>query len=123
MTPNDLVKLKKEWYAKLEEDGFKDLEYFDSNMEPRDWMKGTSKFIMTIPSMDEQSFVHEPSLVYQTTYDYYHAAQSSSADKDFADDSHKQIWELYASGLSLRKIAKIVGFSHPKVLRILNKYR
>ena len=39
MNKKELIKLKKDWYKKLADSGWKDTEYFDADMEPRDIQK------------------------------------------------------------------------------------
>lgn len=115
----DLIQEQKKWYELLAQSGFEDLEYFDSKMQPKDWMKGTSKFV----PINEYNSVDEPSLVYESTYEYYHQAEQSSKEIQFESEIDRQVWELHSMGISLRNIGKQLGFSHPKALRILNKYR
>jgi hypothetical protein len=121
-----LVKLQKEWYKKLKDSGFDDLEYFDDAGQPKEWLKGTSKYQSPVSESHIEfleNAYEDNELIYNNTLDYYLAVSHSIDIIPFDNEVHKQIWELHGEGLSLREIAKIVKFSHPKVLRILNHYR
>ncbi len=121
-----LVKLQKEWYKKLKDNGFNDLEYFDEVGQPKEWLKGTSKYQSPVSESHIEfleNAYEDNELIYSNTLDYYLAVSHSVDSIPFDNEVHKQIWELHGEGLSLREIAKIVNFSHPKVLRILNHYR
>lgn len=118
MKSKEYIALQKEWYEKLKREGFDDLEYFYDNGEAREWLKGTSKFV----SMETEE-VHNPSLTYDNTLDYYLKVDKILETTLFDSEEHKYIFTLHTEGLSLRKIAKLVNFSHPKVLRIINKYK
>jgi len=121
-----LVKLQKEWYKKLKDNGFNDLEYFDDAGQPKEWLKGTSKYQSPVSESHIEfleNAYEDNELIYNNTLDYYLGISHSIDVIPFDNEVHKQIWELHGEGLSLREIAKIVKFSHPKVLRILNHYR
>ena len=113
------TKLQKEWYKKLKESGFEDLEYFYPNGEAKEWLKGSSKFdfFSDNPALDV------PSLTYESTLDYYNNAVSKLETTKFDSEEHKEIWRLHSEGMSLRKIGSAFNYSHPKILRILNKYK
>lgn len=118
MKSKDFVRLQKEWYKKLKQSGFNDLEYIDGDGNVLDWMRGSSKFVST-----ERDNVHVPSLLYSNTLDYYLNMGEKLENIEFESEEHKYIFSLHVEGLSLRKIAALVSFSHVKVLRIINKYK
>ncbi len=117
----NFVKLQKEWYKKIKEEGFQDIEYFNSEGEPEDMMRGSSKF--TSAEVCTQIEDEGNRLLYDTTYAYYYDALVKSIELTFESEVDKTVFFYHSQGLSLRQIARKVGFSHPKVLRILNKYK
>ena len=122
MSNKELKELQKEWYAKLKEEGFEDIEYFDSDLEPKDWLKGNSKFSPIWG--DEQIAATHDQRESSGNLDYYLQATALLHKEDvFASDTEREIWEMHADGLSLRSIGKQVGFSHPKVMRIIKRIR
>lgn len=120
----EFKKLQKEWYKKLKEYGFDDIEYFKEG-EPGEWLKGNSKFnseeaALTMSPQEEDS----AQLHYETTFDYYSSARAlSDIESNFLDETERQVWEDHSNGMSFRAIGKRAGFSHSKVMRIIDKYR
>ena len=115
------LKLQKIWYKKLKDEGFEDLEYFDDQGKPQEWLKGNSKFSSqedeTVQASDSSA------LEFECTLEYYLQAAHLLHTATFDNDIDRHIWFLHSEGESLRKIGNQVGYSHPKVLRIINKYR
>lgn len=118
----ELIKLKKEWYKKLKDRGFVDIEYFDNKMEPKDLLLGSSKFRQeqTTQTVEQEE---EANLLYEGTYEYYARARALLHNITFIKEKDKIVWEMFSEGESLRKIGKQVGFSHPKVMSIIEKYK
>jgi len=117
---DNLRDLKKDWYKKLAEEGFEDIEYFDRDMNPKEWLKGPGN----VYSDSGETPADKDALLDKTlTLDYYLAAASFLHTGKFDNDTEEFIWKAHSEGESLRKIAAKVGFSHPKVLRMVDKYR
>lgn len=89
----DFKKLEKEWYGKLAESGFQDIEV--SSHENRFLKKWSFNL-----SRKRWNLIH-----YETTLEYYKKAQDLLNSFKFKNRIHKKIWKLHASGLSERKIA------------------
>jgi hypothetical protein len=122
--PSAFKKLQKQWYKKLKDEGFKDIEYF-RNGEPGEWLRGNSKFsdeesaLAMTPQEEERANIN-----YQTTFEYYQAARGLLHNpNNFRSDIDYSVWELHSEGHSLRAIGKFMGFSHSKVMRIIDNYR
>lgn len=122
MSKDKLINLQKEWYKKLKDEGFEDIEYFDkTSMEPQDWLKGNSKFSGTVS--EDQKATETAEFNFNSTRDYFLAATHWLITGNFQSPIDKRIWELHSNGESLREIGEEIGYSHPKVLRIINKYK
>ena len=120
MTTKEVTKLQKEWYKKLKDDGFQDLEYCDRSMSPYDLLRGGSKFS---PIHDTQTGKEGAEVEFNATESYYMRARSFTHTGEFKTEIHKEVWRQFAEGLSIRAIGTNVGFSHSKVKRILDKYK
>ena len=116
----ELKRLQKEWYKKLKDDGFEDIEYMDKNQDPQEWLKGNSKFS---PMYDDQMAVIEAEVDHSCTEDYFRAAADLLFEGIFDTEEDRYVWEMHSNGATLRGIAKEIGCSHPRILRIVNKYR
>lgn len=121
----ELKKQQKVWYKKLKESGFEDIEYFDKDMEPKHLLRGGSKFS---PLTNEQENSMNYSSVgilneYEATVSYYDKARSLLHTIPFKNEQERLIWEMYSEGEAVRKIGKVVGFSHPKVLKIIKQIK
>jgi len=114
------VKLQQEWYQILKDDGFEDCEYIDRKGEPKEWLKGNSKFS---PIYEEQQSTDNAQLDYDATYGYFDSALVIYHRNDFDNEKDRNIWLRHAEGATLRQIGKEVGKSHPAILRVVKKYR
>ncbi len=104
----ELIRLQKEWYLKLKDEGFKDTEYFDSNMEPRDIQKkDTYKHALEI----RDRFV-------STASHYIYARQLLHTNH--IPEEKRRVWELYSEGVPYRTIASEVGISFTAVKKIID---
>lgn len=105
----DLVKLRREWYKKLADSGFKDTEYFDTNMEARDIQKrDTYKHALEI----QHKFI-------STINHYTYARQILHTD--LIPPADREIWALYAEGIPYRAIAKECGVSYTHVCKTVKR--
>lgn len=111
----DLVKLQREWYKKLKDDGFEDIEYFDGQMEPRDilYKDGVKAF---------KVFKDSPGK-YESTLDYYCEAGKFYHDHNFDILLDKEIWFLHSEGHPYRAIANELTAPYQYVLKTINKYK
>lgn len=112
-------KLRKEWYAKLKDEGFEDIEkvYDDGN---------SSHFLV-------EHFRFQPErhpYIIDSVREYYSIAAEfywSSAFKDLYWSSSvnlfdlKKAWKFHSEGCSIRQIAAAVGWSHGKTHGIIKE--
>lgn len=91
--PPQLQRLKAEWYKKLKDSGFEDIE--DTN-SPRELLKSwhsTYFFRKYTPEMFAQR------------QEYYEKAGRFLATHPFQYQIHKEIWQMHTEGLSIRTIS------------------
>jgi hypothetical protein len=91
MGERDLASLQREWYRRLKDAGFEDIEYQSSNM-----LKGQSIQDSRRINPHEIAAVEE----------YYRLASQFLHDHEWNDNTEKLIWALYAEGIPYRAIAK-----------------
>lgn len=93
---DDLKKLQKEWYLKLQESGFIDIEQTEKEHSPfKDWH--SLKFRKV--SIDRK----------EETEEYYARARALLWSHPFQDELHKKIWAYHSEGFSKRQIEKRVN--------------
>jgi hypothetical protein len=85
--------LKKEWYKKLKDKGFKDIEQDEDTLNF--WAGTRVAFNYTAEEFD-----------YKQTY--YRYAGMFLNDHKFDNKMEKLIWEQHASGVSIRNIVKLL---------------
>lgn len=107
--------LKKEWYEKLEKNGFKDIEKTTVNTT---WLDAWHNF----------RFKGIPIVQRISTEDYYHWAQGILFTYLFKNKTHRLIWELHCEGKSRRQIAGLIKNETPcykpaKVGNIINEIK
>ena len=111
--------LQQEWYDKLKEDGFDDIEYFDNEndrLEPRDWIRdGFNKVWEGIVD-------HPDAKLDEQTFEYYSIIRTLSHTEDFDKEVDRKIFRMYGDGETYRKIAAEVKISHMSVGRCIKKY-
>ncbi len=89
MSAQNYNKLKKEWYKKLKDSGFNDIEKSTGQI-------GRTKPNVTNRNSDQISAIQE----------YYAMARSFLIDHNFVSEFEKIVWEYHSEGLSLRKISE-----------------
>jgi hypothetical protein len=97
--------LQAEWYKKLKESGFEDIEYRDGQLKAE--TKRGKQFI----EMRESS------------YDFYDIASSFLEKGEFDHELDRKIWELFCDGISIRNSAKTLHTYKFKVHTTINKYK
>lgn len=88
--------LKQEWYAKLKESGFTDIEDSTRAQSP-------------LKAWHDRRFKNATDIKVQTSRAYYDRATSLLHTGRFKDKTHRRIWELHCEGLSTRKISEILS--------------
>lgn len=95
---------QKEWYEKIKQDGFKDLENENEKIKPEIF---SAHRIFKINESDQQD------------------NRYILNNFNFKKELHKKIFELYASGLSSRKIEKEINkqLSQSRIVRLINRIK
>lgn len=89
----EFKKLQAEWYSKLEDEGFQDVEQDEEHLK-----RWTSSFFKTR---------YNPTL-WKAKEEYYRAAGHFLHDYKFSNDTEKLIWELHGEAMSIRNIALVL---------------
>lgn len=91
-SPKDFKKLKDQWYKKLKEEGFEDIEHANGRLKhapvdnPVDYLR----------------------LLYSGRPEYYELATRFLNEYDFDNELERIIWEYHTNGLSRREIFKVL---------------
>lgn len=107
----DIKALQKEWYKKLRDSGFVDIEQ-DCNQE------------LSVFHSNKFKFQCSPDKVAETIA-YFSAAEQLLTNYDFDNETHKTIWRLHCTGLSQRKIEKAIqkltpNYKREQIQKIVN---
>jgi len=106
--------LKDEWYQKLKDDGFDDVEQDENKLKK--WSSGSNRF-------------HGEPLNWEAKATYYQMASSFLEEYKFATKREQIIWEYHANGLSTREIAKTLNklrtqkTRHDIIANVINKLK
>lgn len=92
--------LKTEWYQKLKDEGFEDIEY---GME-HGLLKG-------LPKLNTES------------QNYFITASKMAHDYEFVDEYEEVIWRLHVDGKTVEYIAKLLKVTPSKIQRRLDSLR
>lgn len=109
----ELIKLQKEWYNKLEKEGFVDIEVFNQKtMEPHMVLKNNGTRFGSIGLFK-----------FDAKQEYYLKAFHHLNNFDF-DPAEKAVWSLHTQGESHRKIKiQIPSVSMGFIIRTIHKHR
>lgn len=88
LSPAEFRTLQQQWYKKLEEDGFKDIEQEDGRL--RSW----ASWFQT----------HYTAEGYALKENYYYLATNFLGEYTFPSDFYRRIWGLHCEGYSTRRI-------------------
>ena len=97
----DFLKLKKEWYGKLKESGFDDIEQDEDNL--KFWSCNFNRAGTATARIIAES--------------YYNQASNFLNDFEFENPAEKFIWEQHTKGLSHDTIAKDLKIQNIKTNR------
>lgn len=98
MSKANYRKLRKEWYAKLKESGFNDIEASETRL------KSTSYDNLVYPSEKQLP----SSIVLQAKIEYREMADDFLNTYAFKSNLERVIWEYHANSISYRNIAKLL---------------
>lgn len=94
----EVKRLKKEWYQRLEDEGFKEIENVNHPNSP---LLAWHSFIWQKTCPEQKSLIES----------YYFKARALLHTFEFESESHRLVWELHAEGLSRRQIEKAIATS------------
>lgn len=103
--------LRDEWYAKLKQSGFDDIEDVNS---PREMLKQWHSIWFHTTS--------DP-LHFKCKHRYFRMAEQFLNNFRFRSHIEKKIWSLHVEGLSLREIGSEVGLNKDKVNKIVLRFK
>lgn len=112
----DFLKLRKEWYSKLEDDGFEDVEIIDwSTGEPYGCMEGISQAdVCNTYSPDKEEYYRLAE----------HWATRLAEDRPIRTNAtERRVWELHSRAISEAKIGRRLGLSRNKVRKAIKRLR
>lgn len=108
--PKTLKTLQKEWYKKLEREGFKDIEKNPDTLKVYDKFQFITKLKSRqsrLPIGQGTQFPHRiEAFRLQAIQEYYYRANQFLNDHKFANKRERIVWEYHANGISYRDISK-----------------
>lgn len=110
---DNLKKLQKEWYAKLEETGFNDIEYFEEKHDRLEPKMHLLKSNLPTPNIIEI----KPDMKLNTGTDketFYILARRFTFTHKWENADQKRMWELYAEGYCPNSIKDIMKLSQSR---------
>lgn len=114
--------LQKQWYRKLKNEGFRDIE-LDSDLEQthdqytKDWPGNRLK------TLQASDYTASTSLQDHPTTKYYSLAQDTRLTYSFKTQLDRRVWDLHTSGFTNQAVADRVGVSKKKVFTIIARIR
>lgn len=111
--PKTYNQLRKEWYKKLKDSGFNDIERRD----------GEFKDSRGIPTQ-----LRVTKVFWEAKETYYYLAQHFLTEYKFESELEKTIWEYHLNGISYRNISKIlekvnIRADRQKIFKIVKKLK
>lgn len=110
MEPNELRKLRKEWYYRLQQEGFKDIETEEGFLKSWTIDKVNRRLYRGHNKKDVLGFTEysatESVSRFSDIQNYYRLCGFFLHDYNFTDEVQKLIWEMHCENISYRKISK-----------------
>jgi len=113
MNQRQFNSLKKEWYSKLKESGFQDIEREVGGLQVFHGRKNRTSEILNIPYEVRLAKEQYYTLLSQKLYD---------EGVEYANKNDKKILELHCEGINNVSIAKEINYHRLTVGRIINRY-
>lgn len=104
------VDLQKEWYAKLKQTGFKDIEFFHADGNSTDGLLRNSIGSLMASYTPEGEY-------------YFRKARWFLQHHRFSSPREKRIWALHCEGMQNPGIGKIMGCSKEPIRKVVNRVR
>lgn len=112
----DLGRLRREWYGRLRDEGFRDIESILDD-------GSTAPLIATSIRTDRGSrLVREPDACEATSY-YFSRAGAFLASYSFGSDVDRDVWSLHVEGASFRRIGRELGIPTKRAFDIVHRLR
>ena len=102
-----LQKLQKEWYEKLRQSGFKDIEQEDGNLKI--WSKFFTGKLDTLQG--------------EAKVQYFRAAGQFLHSYQFESAYDKTVWDMHANGISGRSIARQLKVNKRVVFAVIERLK
>lgn len=110
MNDDAFLKLQRKWYERLRKEGFEDIETLLPNGQMGQLLK--NKGNITRVQSDYASI----------QYDYFALARRFGQHSKLSQQE-RSTWNLYANGMTIRKIGKELGKSASSVYRLIKKLK
>lgn len=110
--PIEFKDLLKEWYDKLNQSGFSDIEEISQKGDPV--LKKWDSFYFS---------ARYPSTIFHAKSTYYYVASHFLENHHFEDDLHKRVWRFHAEGISFRGIANLLDLNKDSVSSIVTNLK
>jgi Mor family transcriptional regulator len=105
-------KLQKDWYKRLKDEGFNDIETTDERLKK--WES----------SRIRQALKNDTAMILiNAKIEYYRIAEQFLYNHKFESVYEKQIWELHTEGKPMRAIGKLFECSHVEIFNIVKKLK
>lgn len=104
---DEFKQLQDEWYAKLQEDGFKDIE--------------DHKTGFVEPPFRHRSY--KADVQYEATEEYFRLCRHYLTNGAFKSDLDKEIWSMHTEGATYRNIAEKLSQHTTTVFRKVKRYK
>lgn len=98
------LELQKQWYKKLKDTGFEDIEQDEEKLKNRTALQNLSKYEPITAAAKEE---------------YYRLAGQFLYEYEFSNDRERVIWELHSDGNSIEKIVLNMNVRGYKVYKRL----
>lgn len=93
---SDFKKLQNEWYQKLKDDGFEDIE---DTRSPQRYLKTWHASYFQCRYTED---------LFQIKEEYYRRRRTFLHEYPFKNKNHERIWQLHSDAISMREIASIL---------------
>lgn len=105
---SNLAKLQRQWYARLRDDGFDDVEY------------GREDGPLKVACRENRGI---DTLEYEATLEYFSRASEFLETRHWTTATEREVWRRHADGASLREIAAAMGRSKKWAERRVSELR
>ncbi len=133
MSSDEYKRLRAEWYQKLKDLDFVDIEQDDDKLKAWHSFRWLNNHQYSKKPTAKLSSLEETDKTYmrnqQATHDYFYYANQFLNSHKFEKEIHKIIWEEHVKGLGVKLIAKqltqdgVYDTNHNEIWRIIKHYK